>query len=108
MACQRAIGPEPHPNFIEVFDPAALGDGYGTVERAGEGGAATTTGTTSPRNVAAVGGRLLRVEEVAEDGAERPHQPLRKLHVTLDTLVCISPAAPRRIAPTARCRRASL
>ena len=44
--------------------------------------------------MAAVGGRLLRVEGVAEDAAERPHQPLRKIHVTLDNLVYISSGAP--------------
>ena len=32
------IGPQPHPNFIEVFDEVALNDGEGTVARAGEDG----------------------------------------------------------------------
>jgi hypothetical protein len=33
---EGAIGPQPHPNFIEVFGEAALGRGEGEVERAGE------------------------------------------------------------------------
>jgi hypothetical protein len=33
---QRPIGPEPHPNFIEVFCGLAVGGGAGAVERAGE------------------------------------------------------------------------
>jgi hypothetical protein len=30
------FGPQPHPNFIEVFGNAALDDGNRTVERAGK------------------------------------------------------------------------
>ena len=33
-----AIGPEPHPNFIEVFDSAPFRDRYREVERAAEDG----------------------------------------------------------------------
>ena len=35
-ATSGAIGPEPHPNFIEVFYKAPLGDSQGTVAGAGE------------------------------------------------------------------------
>ena len=33
---EGAIGPEPHPNFIEVFSGSTLGGGHGEVEGAGE------------------------------------------------------------------------
>jgi hypothetical protein len=33
---EGAIGPEPHPGFVEVFGEAAFGGGDGKVERAGE------------------------------------------------------------------------
>jgi hypothetical protein len=36
---EGAIGPQPHPSFIEVSDQAALCDRYGAVERARESGA---------------------------------------------------------------------
>ena len=32
---EGAIGPQPHPSFIEVFDQVAFGDGYRKVEGAG-------------------------------------------------------------------------
>jgi hypothetical protein len=32
----RAIGPEPHPDFVAVFVEAAVRDGDGALERAGE------------------------------------------------------------------------
>jgi hypothetical protein len=37
-----AIGPEPHPNFIEVFCEAAVGDPYREVAGAGEDASAPT------------------------------------------------------------------
>ena len=33
-----AIGPEPHPNFIDLFSAPAVGGGSREVERAGEDG----------------------------------------------------------------------
>jgi hypothetical protein len=36
------FGPQPHPNFIEVFCQAAVGDGHRTVERAGKDAAGAT------------------------------------------------------------------
>ena len=35
---EGAIGPQPHPNFIDVFCQAAFGGGYGTVAGKGEDG----------------------------------------------------------------------
>jgi hypothetical protein len=34
---EGGFGPQPHAAFVVVFDWAALHDGYGPVERAGEG-----------------------------------------------------------------------
>jgi len=42
MSIDGAIGPEPHPSFIEVLCLPPLGDGYWEVERAGEDGAEVT------------------------------------------------------------------
>ena len=36
MPIDGGSGPQPHPSFIEVFREAAVDDGKGTVERAGE------------------------------------------------------------------------
>jgi hypothetical protein len=36
LLVEGASGPQPHPDFVEVFGQAAVGDGAGEVEGAGE------------------------------------------------------------------------